>query len=141
MPNSQVKEVYKTKFHRYMNSDDIHFMRGSYTIKPQIYLLIITHSMIRRFDAFSNRISFATSRSRCSCYVCVLRGIITDYSIRNTLNERFRFLGIPFFTLRHLTPLLWRDGLLSSILEKAIQTGKNLYTVFCSLSLCKEMCF
>ena len=84
LPNSQVKEVCNTKFQRYMNSDDIHFMRGSYTIKPQIYLLIITHSMIRRFDAFSNRINFATFTPRCSCYVCVLRGIITDYSIGNT---------------------------------------------------------
>lgn len=73
-----------TKFQRYMNSDDIHFMRGSYTIKPQICLLIITHSMIRRFEAFSNRIKFATSRPRCSCHLCVLRGIITDYSIGST---------------------------------------------------------
>lgn len=73
-----------TKFQRYMNSDDIHFMRGSYAIKPQICLLIITHSMIRRFEAFRNRIKFATSRPRCSCHLCVLRGIITDYSIGST---------------------------------------------------------
>lgn len=60
LPNSQVKEVYNTKVHRYMNSDDIHLMRWSYAIKPQICVLTITHSMIRRFDAFSNRISFVT---------------------------------------------------------------------------------